>query len=147
MVGFLEEAVMARTEFSRKTKREALERSGYRCEAAGTRYGFEDGQRCNCHLSLGVQFDHNIPDQLGGDNSLENCMAICVQCHRFKTRNDIQQIRKSDRQRDRHSGVLRPKQAIKSRGFPSISREPKTSRHAWAPTLKSNLFAPKDPEV
>jgi len=50
---------MARHEFSRATKRAALERSGYRCEAEGTRYGFEPGQRCNCHLSLGVQFDHN----------------------------------------------------------------------------------------
>ncbi len=85
---------MARTEFTRKTKQEALQRSGLRCEAAGTRYGFEEGQRCNCSLSLGVQYDHAVPDALGGDNSLENCLAICVQCHRFKTRNDVKQIAK-----------------------------------------------------
>lgn len=109
---------MSRHEFSRTTKREALERSGYRCEATGPRYGFEEGQRCNCSLSLGVQFDHNVPDQLGGDNSLENCMAICVQCHRFKTRNDVKQIAKSKRQADKRFGITAPKQKIQSRPFP-----------------------------
>lgn len=116
---------MSRHEFSRATKRAALERSGYRCEAEGTRYGFESGQRCNCHLSLGVQFDHNVPDQLGGDNSLGNCMAICVQCHKFKTRNDVRQIRKSDRQRDRNSGVIRPAGKLKSAPFPKSDKPKK----------------------
>ena len=114
-----------RTEFTRKTKQEALARSGHRCEAAGTRYGFEEGQRCNCSLSLGVQFDHDVPDQLGGDNSLENCRAICVQCHKHKTRNDVRQIRKSDRQRDKASGVLRPAGKIKSPGFPKTAKAAK----------------------
>lgn len=123
---------MARTEFTRKTKQAALVRSGYRCEATGTRYGFEVGQRCNCSLSLGVQYDHNIPDQLGGDNSLENCMAICVQCHKFKTRNDIRQIRESDRQRDKNIGVIRPAQTIKSAGFP---KSEKAARRAPKPSL------------
>ncbi|KNY36048.1 HNH endonuclease [Agrobacterium sp. SUL3] len=115
---------MARTEFTRKTKQEALQRSGLRCEAAGTRYGFEEGQRCNCSLSLGVQYDHAVPDALGGDNSLENCLAICVQCHRFKTKNDVKQIAKSNRQRDKASGIIRPAGKIKSPGFPK-SEKPK----------------------
>lgn len=120
---------MPRKEFSRATKRAALERSNHKCEASGTHYGFEPGQRCNCNLSLGVQFDHVLPCELGGDNSLSNCLAICVQCHKHKTRNDIRQIRKSDRQRDRHTGVVRPSGKIKSPGFPaaahSIKRQPK----------------------
>lgn len=116
---------MARREFSRATKRAALERSGYRCEASGTRYGFEEGQRCNCHLSLGVQFDHVLPCALGGDNSLENAAAICVQCHKYATRNDIRQIRKSDRQRDRHTGVIRPGGKIKSAPFPKSDKPKK----------------------
>jgi 5-methylcytosine-specific restriction endonuclease McrA len=115
---------MARTEFTRKTKQEALQRSGVRCEATGTRYGFEEGQRCNCSLSLGVQYDHAVPDALGGDNSLENCLAICVQCHKFKTRNDVKQIAKSNRQRDKASGVIRPAGKIKSAPFPK-SEKPK----------------------
>lgn len=117
---------MSRREFSRSTKRAALERSGYRCEASGTRYGFEEGQRCNCHLSLGVQFDHVLPCELGGDNDLANCAAICVQCHKFATRNDIRQIRKSDRQRDRHTGVIRPAGKIKSAPFPKSDKPKKT---------------------
>lgn len=115
---------MPRSEFTRKTKQEALRRSGYVCEASGTRYGFEEGQVCNCNLSLGVQYDHAVPDALGGDNSLENCLAICVQCHRFKTKNDVKQIAKSNRQRDKASGVIRPAGKIKSPGFPK-SEKPK----------------------
>lgn len=137
---------MARTEFTRKTKREALERSGYRCEAAGTRYGFREGQRCNCDLRLGVIFDHNVPDQLGGDNGLDNCVSICVTCNKFKTANDIRQIRKSDRQRDKNSRVIRPKGTIKSQGFPSFAKGKQDSRHSWAqPLPKSGIeFAPKE---
>lgn len=108
---------MSRTEFTRKTKNEALRRAEFKCEATGPTFGFKPGQRCNCSLSLGVQFDHVIPDQLGGDASLENCMALCVQCHKFKTRDDIKRIRKSDRQRDRNTGVIRSKGSIQSAGF------------------------------
>ncbi len=124
---------MSRTEFTRKTKQEALARSGHRCEATGTRYGFEEGQRCNCSLSLGVQFDHDVPDQLGGDNSLENCRAICVQCHKHKTRNDVRQIRKSDRQRDKSLGVIRPVGKIKSAGFAKTEKASKRVSKAALP--------------
>lgn len=131
---------MARKEFSRSTKRAALERSGLRCEAEGSRYGFEAGQRCNCHLSLGVQFDHVLPCELGGDNALGNCRSVCVQCHKYATANDIRQIRKSDRQRDRHTGVIRPAGTIKSPSFSKASKPARTSRHDWAPKLSNPLY-------
>jgi len=124
---------MARTEFTRATKRQALERSGYRCEATGSRYGFEDGQRCNCDLSLGVQFDHNIPCELSGGNSLQNCMALCIKCHKWKTRNDVKQIAKSNRERDKHSGVIRPAGKIRSAGFPKAVKERPVSSKAQLP--------------
>lgn len=108
---------MARLEFSRKTRQIALKRAGHKCEAVGPLFGFEPGQRCNCSLSLGVQFDHAVPDALGGDNSLDNALAICVQCHKFKTRNDVKQIAKSNRQRDKSSGVIRPTGKLKGPGF------------------------------
>lgn len=113
---------MRRTEFTRETRREALKRSGLKCEASGPRYGLAEGQRCNCSLSLGVQYDHDVPDQLGGDNSLENCRAVCIQCHKIKTRADIQQIRKSDRQRDKASGVIRPAGKLRSAPFPKSEK-------------------------
>lgn len=135
---------MARTEFSRKTKREALERSGFKCEAAGTRYGFEEGQRCNCDLRLGVIFDHNVPDQLGGDNTLDNCVSICVTCNKFKTANDIRQIRKSDRQRDRHTGVIRPAGKLKSQGFPKFAKERHGIDKSQLPPLPKNSLYTKE---
>lgn len=129
-----------RHEFSRETRREALKRSGLKCEASGPRYGLAEGQRCNCSLSLGVQYDHDVPDQLGGDNSLENCRAVCVQCHKIKTRGDIRQIRKSDRQRDKASGVVRPAGKIRSQGF-AVS-EKAAARQAKPPLPPRQLFAP-----
>lgn len=138
MVG--KDVLMSRHEFSRSTKRAALERSGYRCEASGTRYGFEEGQRCNCALSLGVQFDHDVPDQLGGDNSLENCRSICIQCHKFKTRNDIAAIRKSDRQRDKDSGVIRPASSIRSAPFPKSTK----TRHERNQLPPRRLYEERD---
>ena len=99
------DAALSRAEFSRATRRDALRRSGQLCEASGPRYGLADGVRCNLPLAKGVEFDHDVPDQLGGDNSLENCRAICVACHKAKTRGDVRQIRKADRQRDKHSGA------------------------------------------
>lgn len=111
-----------RLEFSRKTRQAALTRAEYRCEAVGALYGFNDGQRCNCALSLGVQFDHILPAELGGDNSLANCRALCVQCHKFKTRDDIKRIRKSDRQRDKSTGVVRPVGKLRGAPFPKAER-------------------------
>lgn len=132
---------MPRKEFSRSTKREALSRSGHRCEAEGARYGFKPGQRCNCDLSLGVQFDHVLPCELSGDNDLANCAAICVQCHKYATRNDIRQIRKSDRQRDKSSGVVRPKQTIRSAGFPKSEKAER--RQSKPPLPNRSLYEAK----
>ena len=64
---------MARLEFSKKTKREALSRSGMKCEAVGQMYGLGKGQRCGADLAYGVEYDHIVLAANGGDNSLENC--------------------------------------------------------------------------
>lgn len=135
---------MARTEFSRKTKREALERSGYRCEATGPDFGFNDGQRCNCSLSLGVQFDHVLADALLGLNDLSNCMALCIACHKVKTRDDIKRIRKSDRQRDKHSGVIRAKSTLKSQGFPKFEKQRRGVDKSSLPALPRNQLYRED---
>lgn len=75
-----------RNEFSSKTRKAALIRSGKRCEAEGTWYGLQTGMRCTEDLSLGVQYDHFILDANSKDNSVENCRAVCPQCHKHKTR-------------------------------------------------------------
>lgn len=115
-----------RTEFSKKTKRAALERSEMKCEAIGKFYGLEEGQRCNAPLSFGVQFDHVVADAIGGDNSLENCAAVCLKCHGFKTaKHDTPAAAKGVRIRDKNAGIKAKKQPIRSAGFPKAEREPK----------------------
>lgn len=76
-----------RREFTTKTKKEALKRSGLRCEAVGAWYGLPESERCTENLSLGVQYDHLILDANSKDNSLENCRAVCPKCHAWKTAN------------------------------------------------------------
>lgn len=97
---------MSRAEFSKPTKRDALKRSGGKCEATGSMYGLPSGQRCNADLGYGVDFDHIILDANSKDNSLENCAAICRKCHRWKTDHiDIPTAAKTLRQQDRHLGI------------------------------------------
>lgn len=97
---------MSRREFTKATKRAALERSGLLCEAVGAWYGLEPGQRCNAPLGYGVEFDHIDLDANSKDNSLENCAAVCPKCHGFKTRHhDIPVAAKTLRQQDKARGI------------------------------------------
>ena len=95
-----------RREFTKPTKREALRRSGGVCEAMGGMYGLGNYQRCLTSLAYGVEFDHIVLDANSKDNSLENCAAVCVRCHAWKTRNhDIPKAAKTVRQSDNAKGI------------------------------------------
>lgn len=95
-----------RREFSKQTKRAALQRSGQKCEAVGAMYGLAADQRCNASLSYGVQFDHIVLDANSKDNSLENCAAVCVGCHRWKSaKHDTPMAAKTVRLRDKNDGI------------------------------------------
>lgn len=108
-----------RHEFSKPTKREALKRSGGLCEAVGDVYGLEPGKRCNAPLSHGVDFDHYPMSALDEDSDgLDNCVACCRTCHRFKTsKYDVPMQAKGKRIRDKASGI-RSKATIQSSPFP-----------------------------
>lgn len=109
---------MTRAEFSKATKREALQRSGKKCEATGTLYGLEPGQRCDVSLAYGVEFDHIILDANSKDNSLKNCAAVCIKCHHFKTtKHDTPRAAKTLRQQDKDRGIKGPKHKWPSRPF------------------------------
>lgn len=126
--------VTSRNEFSKATKRQALARSGGLCEAVGTMYGLEAGKRCNAPLAKGVEFDHIILEANSKDNSLENCAAVCISCHGWKTRkHDIPMAAKTVRQRDKANGITKPKQTIKSAGFAKAEKRPSTSNKALPP--------------
>jgi 5-methylcytosine-specific restriction endonuclease McrA len=92
---------MARKEFSRKVKQAALARAAGMC------------QRCNAVLKPREgEVDHILPDILGGEPVLANAQVLCRQCHAEKTAADIQRTRKADRQRDKHSGAIRPSSSL-----------------------------------
>jgi hypothetical protein len=92
--------------FSKQVKRAALERSGGKCEAKGELYGLPAQIMCGASLAYGVEFDHYILWANSRDSSLDNCLAVCPSCHRFKTANhDTPKAAKTVRQRDKHSGI------------------------------------------
>lgn len=92
-----------RREFPAKVKVAAFERAGGRCE------------ECTARLVPGnVQYDHRLPDAIGGEPTLENCVALCRACHGAKTSGeDVPRIAKKNRQHAKHVGA-KPK----GRGFP-----------------------------
>lgn len=108
-----------RYEFSKATKREALRRSGMMCEAVGAVYGLPRGQRCNAPLGSGVDFDHYpVPATDRGSDTLDNCVACCRTCHKYKTRTyDTPMQAKGKRVRDRHSGIRKRRRTIPGRRF------------------------------
>lgn len=120
---------MPRSEFGKPVKREALKRSGGRCEAVGELYGLAFGTRCNAPLSHGVEFDHfpiaaTEPDCTG----LDNCVACCPSCHRWKTSHyDVPAQAKSKRVSDKHLGI-RKASSMRGPGFkPAVPQRKATS--------------------
>lgn len=88
---------MARREFSAKTKVAAFERCGGKCE------------RCSAHLMPGkIDYDHIVPDALGGEPDLDNCAVLCRACHSApggKTSGDITTIARTKRLKAAHIGA------------------------------------------
>jgi 5-methylcytosine-specific restriction endonuclease McrA len=114
-----------RLEFNRKTRAAIIARAAGRCE------------KCSATLKPGEgEVDHILPCALGGEPTVANGRLICRVCHSEKTANDIRQIRKSDRQRDKASGAVRATGKIKSQGFP------KTEKDAPAASKQSLPYRP-----
>ena len=94
---------MARIEFSRKVRNEVFARANGCCE----------NKRCGAALKPGEgEYDHILPDALGGEPTVANCMLICRACHKAKTAQDVKRIRKADRQRDKHRGTFKRKGSL-----------------------------------
>lgn len=125
-----------RREFGSKTRKTALKRSNMRCEAVGEWYGLGHGQRCHAGLAHGVEYDHIILDANSHDNSLENCAAVCIRCHRYKTvHHDTPTAAKT---------VAQSLMGMKTRPKAKISSPPKAPKIVPAgktPLPFKNLFA------
>ena len=97
-----------RREFPPKVKLTAWDRSGGNCE------------QCLARIIARPEYDHILPDALGGEPTLENCKVLCSKCHRLKTSGeDVPRIAKTKRTKRKALNAW-PKSArpIQSRGFP-----------------------------
>lgn len=105
--GALLEQIIMRLEFTSKTKRQAFARSNGLCECALIPW-LNRPEGCGQRLTDGVRYEHILPAELGGDNSLENAAALTIQCWKEKTaKYDLPTIAKSNRVRDRARGIRR----------------------------------------
>lgn len=96
-----------RREFPAQVKRDAWDR----CKDAA---GIARCEGCTARLSAGNvhyderidgEFDHDQPDAMLGESTLENCKVLCRTCHGLKTKQDRKTIAKSNRVRDLARGI------------------------------------------
>lgn len=115
-----------------KVRQRVLDRDGSKCRLCGTVIMSTDG----------FELDHVIALINGGENRETNLSAVHRRCHVKKTAVDVRQKAKVAAIKGKHSGAIRPKQSIRSAGFPaspkSFGRFPKQSqppRAMYAPSL------------
>lgn len=97
-----------RREFAQRVKLQAWDRCGGCCEHIDA-----NGKRCGRKLMPGrLRYDHRIPDELGGEPTLENCQVICEWCDAPKTRQDQADIAKARHVRARHVGAHAPRRPM-----------------------------------
>lgn len=96
-----------RKEFTASVKLEAWERCGGFCAD------------CLTKIIGRPEYDHIIPDALGGEPTLDNCQVLCSKCHRLKTsERDVPRIAKTKRQKRKALNAWpKTKRPLRSRGF------------------------------
>lgn len=75
-----------------------------------------------------VHFDHDNPDGLTGEPTLDNCRVVCFACHKVKTKNDVKRIAKAKRLSRRAKGI---KKKTTFRGWRNMKGE-----RVWASDRK-----------
>lgn len=84
--------------FSPKVKRAAWKRCKIHCES------------CTAPIAAGgFEYDHDICWELSRDSSLDNCVVLCLACHRVKTAgHDAPLIAQTRHISDFHHGISDP---------------------------------------
>lgn len=114
-----------RLEFNRKTRATIIARAGGCCE------------KCSAILKVGEgEVDHILPCELGGEPTVANGRLLCKVCHKEKTAGDVRRIRESDRERDRHTGAIRPAGKLKSAPFPQTAKAERRDPNKGLPPLQ-----------
>lgn len=86
---------MTRREFPARIKAAAALRANGQCEGCSRRL-----------LAGDFHFDHDIPDGIGGEPTLDNCRVLCRSCHAVKTaKADVPRIAKAKRVHRKHVGI------------------------------------------
>lgn len=71
---------------------------------------------CGCEQEIsaatGIDWDHVIPLELGGEDEIENMQPLTVRCHKAKTARDHGDIAKAKRRQAKHLGLKGRKQLI-----------------------------------
>lgn len=67
--------------FSEETKNKAYQRAGGKCECT-MKCSHHSVSRCDAQLRGEWHAHHRTAIAAGGDDSLGNCIAMCVTCHR-----------------------------------------------------------------
>lgn len=94
-----------RREFPASVRKAAWARCDGRCEDCGREITGRPGDR--------PEYDHDIPDALGGKPDLENCRVRCKACHGAKTRTeDMPRIAKAKRLEAERFGLRAAKRRL-----------------------------------
>lgn len=107
-----------RNEFDKRTRRDALDRSGFKCECARLAHlnipGIKpDGCGRALNVRNGIYFEHVDPDAISKRNDLENCAVLVRECWDIKTNGyDKPVIARVRHRRDTNYGIKDKRQTF-----------------------------------
>lgn len=102
-----------------------------RCCRNGSMPGIPQCENCGNVLRAGnIEYEHIVPDGLGGEPTLENCGVWCrVPCSKSKTfGEDNPRMTKADRVLRKNYGLTPKPKQIKSQGFRKAEPQRSASR-------------------
>jgi 5-methylcytosine-specific restriction endonuclease McrA len=114
---------MPRKEFSKAVKVAATKRA--------TRDGVTYCEGCGLPAKR-WHYDHDNPDGLTGQPTLENCKLLCLPCHEAKTKQDVASIAKAKRREARNLGI-RKAPTLKGQGFAKAPEQRRASKPMMKP--------------
>jgi 5-methylcytosine-specific restriction endonuclease McrA len=117
-------ARLMRKEFTKAVKVAVIKRA--------TRYNNVYCEECGVFCKT-WDIDHDDPDGLTGEPTLENAKLLCKQCHAKKTKKDLKDIAQAKRREAKNLGI-RKRSTLKSAGFPK-SDKPKAIDKSVLPEL------------
>ena len=114
---------MSRRRFSAKALTEHLLSFDGKCAECGWKVGG----------AAGLEWDHVLPLEMGGDDDLDNLQPLCRPCHRAKTRQDAGHIAKARRMQQRALGIKRQPKGRGFRGWRKFNNDP-----VWRDLMTTN---------